>query len=83
MKKITGNHNITPIVALKHQRNTLVTIDAPPSISVIDIIIVSAQGRRVDATELDGGCMNTCYSGMSAMGSSKGTSGRRRREPVC
>ena len=59
MKKRMGNHNITPSIALKHQRNTLVTIDVPPGVSVIDIIIISAQGRRVGTTESDCGSMNT------------------------
>ena len=78
-----GDHNITPIEMLKHQRNTLITVNVPPSISVIDVVIINAQGRRVDATESDSRCMNTCRGGMVAMESLEGMLGRRGREPVC
>ena len=78
-----GDHNITPIEMLKHQRNTLITVNVPSSISVIDVVIINAQSRRVDATESDSRCMNTCHGGMVAMESLKGMLRRRGREPVC
>ena len=78
-----GNCNIIPIVALKHRRNTLVTIDVPPSISIIDAIVVSAWDGRVDTTESDCGSMDMHCGGMGAMGPLEGTLERREREPIC
>ena len=39
-EKKMGNHNITPIVALRHHQNILIAIDVTPGIGVIDIIVV-------------------------------------------
>ena len=78
-----GDCDITPIVILKHQRNTLIIIDVPPRISVIDVVIITTQGRRVDTIELDSGCMNMHCGGTVVMGSSEGISERREREPAC
>ena len=77
-----GNHNITPIVALKHCRNISITIDVPPSIGVIDIIVISTWGRRTDITESNGGGMDACYSGTSVTGVLEGMARRRGRESV-
>ena len=68
---------------LKHQRNSLVTIDVPPGVSVIDIVIISAWGRRVDAAKQDSRCVNTCCSGLVMMGSSEGMMGRGRGKLIC
>ena len=78
-----GAHNITHIVMLKHQRNISVTVDVPPSVSAINIIVISAQSRRVDTTELDSGCMNMHHGSMVVTGSLEGVSERRGRKPVC
>ena len=78
-----GNHNITPIVTLRHHRNILITIDVAPGISIIDIVIVCTGGRGTDATEADGRGVDACGSGTSATRSMESLSGRRRGEPIC
>ena len=78
-----GDHNIILIVMLKHQRNISVTVDVLPSISAINIIVISAQSRRVDIAESDSGCMNMHHGSMVVMGSSEGVSERRGRKFVC
>ena len=60
-----GNHNITPIVALRHCRNILITVDVAPGISVIDVIIICTRGRRVDTAKSDGRDVDVCGSSMS------------------
>ena len=78
-----GDHNIILIVMLKHQRNISVTVDVLPSISAINIIVISAQSRRVDTAESDSGCMNMHHGSMVVTGSSEGVSERRGRKPIC
>ena len=83
MKKRMVNCNITPIIALKHHRNTSITIDVPPGVGVIDIVVISAWGRRMNTAKSNGGSMDARCSGMSMMRSSEGTPRRRGRKSVC
>ena len=78
-----GNHNITPIVALRHRRNILIAVDVVPGISVVDVIIVCTRGRRTHAAEVDGRGVDACGSGMSAMRPTESPSRRRRGESIC
>ena len=77
-KKETGNHNITPIVALRHCRNTLVTIDVSPGVSVIDVIVIGTWDGRTNTTEPDEGGMNACNSGVGVTSSTESPSRRGR-----
>ena len=78
-----GNHNITPIVALRYRQNILITVDVAPGVSVIDVIIVCTGGRRTDTAESDGRGMDACGSGTSATRSMESSSRRGRGEPIC
>ena len=82
-RKETGNCNITPIVALRHCQNTLITIDVPPGVGVIDIVIISTQDGRMHTTESDGGDVNVCSGGMGMMRSTESPSRRGRGKSVC
>ena len=82
-EKETGNRNITPIVALRHCQNTLIAIDVSPGVGVIDIIIISTQGGRTNTTKLDGGSMDVCSSGVSAIRSTESLSRREGGKSVC
>ena len=82
-KKEMDDHNITPIVALRHRRNILLSIDVTPSIRVIDIVIVCTRGGRTSIIKSDGRGMDACSGSVSAMGSTEGSSRGGRREPVC
>ena len=82
MKKRMGNCTIIPIVVLKHQRNTSVTIDVPPGVDIIDIVVVSAWGRRTDAAESNSVSMDMCHGSTGMTGSLKGTVRRRGRESI-
>ena len=78
-----GDRNITPIVALRHRRNILLSIDVMPSIRVVDIVIICTKGGGTDTAELDGRGVDAHSGSMSAMGSMEGLSRRGRREPIC
>ena len=78
-----GNRNITPIVALRHCRNILLSIDVTPSVRVIDDNVISTRGGRTGITESDGRGVDACGGGMSATGSMEGSLRGRRRELVC
>ena len=78
-----GDHNITPIVALKYHRNILIAVDVVPGISVVDVIIVYTGGRRMHTAEVDGRGVDACGSGMSAMRPTESPSRRRRGESIC
>ena len=78
-----GDRNIAPIVALRHRRNILLSIDLMPSIRVIDVIVVYIRGGRTGIAELDGRGVDAHGGSMSTTGSTEGLSRGRRREPVC
>ena len=78
-----GDCNITPIVALRHRRNILLSIDVMPSVRVIDVVVVCTRSGRTGIAELDGRGVDVRGGSMSAMGSMEGSSRGRRREPVC
>ena len=78
-----GNHNITPIVELRHRRNILTTVDVAPGVCVIDVIVVCTGGGRMDATKPDRRGMDVCDSGTSAMRPAESSSRRGRRESIC
>ena len=78
-----GDCNITPIVALRHHRNILLSIDVMPSIRVIDIVIICTRGGGTDTAESDGRGVDVCGGSTSATGSMEGLSRRGRREPIC
>ena len=78
-----GDRNITPIVALRHRRNILLSIDLMPSIRVIDVIVVYIRGGRTGIAELDGRGVDACGGGTSVTGSMEGSLRVGRREPIC
>ena len=81
-KKEADDCNITPIVALRHHQNILLSIDVMPSIRVVDVVVVSTWGGRMSTTELDGRGVDVCGGGMSAMGATEGSSRGGRRKLV-
>ena len=78
-----GECNITPIVALRHHRNILLSIDVTPSVRVVDVVVVSTWGGRMGTTELDGRGVDVCGGGTSVTGSMEGSLRGGRREPIC
>ena len=81
--KEMGNCNITPIVALRHRQNILLSIDVTPSVRVIDVVVVCTRGGRTGTAESDGRGVDAHCSSTSAMGSTEGSSRGGRREPIC
>ena len=77
-----GNCNITPIVALRHHRNILITIDVTPGIGIIDIVIICTWSRRMNAAKPDGRSVDACSSGMSVTRPTESPL-RGGRKPVC
>ena len=78
-----GDHNITPIVALRHCQNILLSIDVTPRVRVVDIVIVYTRSGRTGTTKSDGRGVDARSGSTSATGSTEGSSRGRRREPVC
>ena len=82
-RKETGNCNITPIVALRHCQNTLITIDVPPGVGVIDIVIISTWDGKTNTTESNEGGVNMHSGGMGTTRSLEGSSRRGRGKSIC
>ena len=78
-----GDCNITPIVALRHCQNILLSIDITPSVRVVDVVIVCTRGGGMDTAELNERGVDVHSGSTSATGSMEGLLRGGRREPIC